>query len=282
MIKQVEQNQEGRAVTYYSSVLETNLFLESLGFLLLNAERHYYTVYPTLINLHDQEIRYIAMDDMKQSIAAGLSSLHEFIAQRMKLDQEDYKQAIDRFQQEIEKEIANSELLLKIYDILQNILQLEGINKLGELQTIKEMLTEMNTFLEQLLPESIKYKKQETPVIPIKQNIDLKEIDKDIKQAQPTAILPLILNFHNLGLLNYLDHQCILIFIHKIIPEDILAICQLLPQKSINKEVAKAIINKRRETHYISTLTELKTDITNKETLLKLLESAPEKRWYLQ
>ena len=188
MLKQAKREKEGLSVHYHSSVLDTNLLLESLGFLLFNAEKHYYTIYPTLINITEQKIRYIAVEDMKYSISAGLSSLHEFIAQRMELDEEDYNQAIQSFKREVEDKITNSELLVKICDKLQTILQLEGIQQLGELQTIKEMLVKIDIFLQQLLPEKIKSETKENLVIPIKQKLKEKEIADIIKDTQDDTL----------------------------------------------------------------------------------------------
>ncbi|NES85059.1 MAG: WD40 repeat domain-containing protein [Moorea sp. SIO2B7] len=252
MLRQAERAQEGLAVSYYSSVLDTNLLLESLGFLLLNAEKHYQNVYPTLIDVGEKEICFIAMQDMKQSISAGLSSLYEFLCQRMELDHEDYNQAIERFKQEVEEKIDNSELLLNIYHKIQSILQFEGIQELGELQTIKDMLEEMQNICQQLLPEYISLQNPETSVISVKQNLDKKKIINAIQEInfEDDNLLLLLSNLDSLGLLNY--------------------------------QLAKALINKRRKTHYISTFSELNTDITNKEELLYLLDSAPEKRWWRQ
>ena len=276
MIKQATAAKEGLSVRYSSPILETNLLLESLGFLLLNAEKHYQTVYPTLINIKETEIRLIALQEMKQSIAAALSSLYEFIAHRMDCDQETYDQALDRIQQEIEAQIDNSDLLLKINYKLQDLLQLEGIQQRGELQTLKEMLAAMETLLNFLLPQAIKTQTATAPIIPIKQNLKKKEILQTINDIEESDLIPLLSKLKTMGLLTPI---VALAATRKVSDQNILELCQFLPQTAIDRPVATAAIEKRRQTHYIGTLATL-TTISDKSTLIQLLQSAPPKTWW--
>jgi WD40 repeat protein len=276
ILRNAAQEQEGLSVRYNSPVLDTNLLLESLGFLLINAEKHYQTVYPTLIGIDEREIRLLALQDMKQSISAALSSLYEFIANRMELDAEEYNQAMERFKQEVEEKIDNSELLLTIYNQLEPILSFDGIKQRGELQTLKDMLEEMQNIFKHILPEYIISPKPEAPVIPIKQ--EAKEILNlfDDFEVTESELIPVLSKLKNLGLLNNI---IALAAIRKITSQQIVAFCKLLPQEAIDKEVALAAINKRRETHYIGTVSPF-TDIANKEILLQILELAPPKTWW--
>jgi hypothetical protein len=276
MLRNAAQEQEGLSVRYNSPVLATNLLLESLGFLLINAEKHYQEVYPTLIGIDQSEIHLLAMQDMKQSISAALSSLYEFIANRMELDTEEYYQAIERFKQEVEEIIDNGELLLTIYNKLESILAFEGIKNRGELQTIKEILEEMQNIFKQILPEDIISPKPETPTIPIKQKAKGILYLFDKIEIEGAELIPLLSNLNNLGLLN---NTIAFAVIRKIAPQQIVAACKLLPQEVIDKKIAIAAINKRRKTHYIGTISPF-IDIANKEILLEKLESAPPKTWW--
>ncbi|MGD2183119.1 WD40 repeat domain-containing protein [Lusitaniella coriacea] len=304
MLAQAEQEKEGLSVRYHSPILETNLLLESLGFLLLNAEKHYQRVYPTLISINDNEISLIAMQDMKQSIAAGLSSLHEFLYHRMELDGEDYSKAIERFKQEVEEKVENSELLFNIHNKLQSILQLEGVQNRGELQTNKEMLEEIGNILQQLLPEKLISNNLEDPVIPIKKYMGKEYILDAIKGSdlEYRDLTVLLSKLRMLGLLTPDSAAALLdkvpshrvLEFYKLIPEEIIhrviistaiskvesqeiiELCKLLPKWSINENVALQLLNKQRKTHYYLGLisTFIGIDISKKETLLERLESA--------
>ncbi|MEG3437454.1 WD40 repeat domain-containing protein [Pannus brasiliensis CCIBt3594] len=263
------------SVSYHSPVLETNLLLQSLGFLLINAEKHYRTVYPTLIGIDETEIHVIAMQDMKQSVSAALSTLYEFIAQRMELDGQDYSRTIASFKGEIEEQIDNTEILIQVYHKLQLLLQLEGVKTTGELQTIKDSLWEIDRIFTQLLPKEMRAK-IEAPVIPIKHYIQKDEIMRLVNEAEEANLIPLVVNLNNLGLLNNIVALAVT---RQISPDRLLELCRFLPQTAIDKKVAIAAINKRRETHYISTFSEF-SDIINKEKLIELLESAPPKTWW--
>ncbi|MGK7933297.1 MAG: WD40 repeat domain-containing protein [Microcystaceae cyanobacterium] len=278
MLKEAKQQKEGLSVKYRYPILETNLLLQSLGFLFLNAERHYQTVYPTLIDIDDAEIQSIAMQDMKQSISAALSSLYEFIASRMTLDNEDYDQGIKRFKQDIEQEITNTELLIEIEHQLQILLQLKGINNQEELRTIKEMLIEIEKIFKSLLPEEMREEQSENSVIAIKEDLDKQQIGNLANETPENQIIPLLSNLKELGLLN---SAIALACLKKLSPKELIEGCQVLPQKAINKELALTIINKRQKTHYIGTLLPW-TDFTNKEVLLNILQTTPLKRCWLR
>ncbi|MBE9115258.1 hypothetical protein IQ249_05020 [Lusitaniella coriacea LEGE 07157] len=307
MLAQAEQEQKGLSVRYHSPILETNLLLESLGFLLLNAEKHYQQVYPTLIDINDNEISLVAMQDMKQSIVAGLSSLHEFLYHRMELDGEDYSQAIERFKQEVEEKVENSELLFNIHNKLQSILQLEGVQNRGELQTNKEMLEEIGNILQQLLPEKLISNNLEDPVIPIKKYMGKEYILDAIKGSdlEYRDLTVLLSKLRMLGLLTPDSAAALLdkvpshrvLEFYKLIPEEIIhrviistaiskvesqeiiELCKLLPKWSLNNNVALQLLNKQRKTHYYLGLisTFIGIDISKKETLLERLESASRK-----
>jgi hypothetical protein len=65
----------------------------------------------------------------------------------------------------------------------------------------------------------------------------------------------------------------------KVSYQNILELCQFLPQTAIDRPVATAAIEKRRKTHYIGTLATL-TTINDKSTLIQILQSAPPKTWW--
>ena len=201
LLKQAQLEKQGFSVHNQTPLLDTDLCLQSLNFLLLNAEKHYQSVFHTLKGIEDKSIQVIALYDMKQSIMAGLSTVHEFINNLMKFEGKDYQKAMEIFTEEIEKDVKTTEIATDIYRRSQSLSQLEGIENFGELATIKDMLGEMQEIFKQVLPLSITSPPPETPQIPLKVNQEelRRELIKAIKQAQPTDVKKLITHFISLG-----------------------------------------------------------------------------------
>ena len=273
------QDCQGLSVKYGVPVLETTLLLESVGFLLINAEKHYQRIAPLLATIEDDEIRLISLQYLRQNVSAALSSLHEFIYQRMELDGEYYGQAIERLKQEIEADIDNCDRALIVYQRLQFILKSKETKNRGELQTIKGMLEEIEEVFLQVVPTHLVGRMQTESLIPIRRNIGRTTILSVISQSTiHLSELPTVIS--NLRRLGLLKRVVILALIGRISAEEVVYLCELLSQEEIDRAVAQAAIEKRREAYSVLIFSP-ETNIADKATLLNLLNTdLPQNRWF--
>ncbi len=276
MLAKAAQNQDGLAACYKTPILEVNLLLEALFFLLKSAEKHYQTLAPYLTDLDNGELSLPALQDLKDTVSAALSSLYEFIHSRMTLDDESYTLAVERFQHEIEGDLYTSQLLVTIYEKVVLLLRFEGIKRKGEFFTIKKTLDELFNLLGPMLPEEVRQQRSSKPQFATQVSIEeaLRIINAFKLKGQELVTL-----------LAELKQNCALngaiaaAALSQVTGQTIIDLCELLPTEILTKPIALTAIRRYRKTHYIGTLLPW-TQIQKKDVLLKILETALPQTWW--
>ncbi|MEO1592341.1 MAG: hypothetical protein AAFU71_13780 [Cyanobacteria bacterium J06632_22] len=276
MLTKAAQSQNGLAARYKTPILEVNLLLEALFFLLKSAEQHYQAIAPYLADLDNGELTLPALQDLKDTVSAALSSLYEFIHSRMTLDDESYTLAVERFQLEAEGEIYTSQLLITIYEKVVLLLRFEGIKRRREFYTVKKSLDELFSLLGPMLPEEVRQQRNRKPQFKTKVSVEdaLRVIGAFKLEGQ--ELVTLLKALKQNGALN---GAIALAALSKVAGQTVIDLAELLPAELIDKTVALVAIRRYRKTHYIGTLLPW-TQIEQKAVLLKILENAPPKTWW--
>ncbi len=275
MLTKAEQG--GLSAKYNAPILDTNLLLEALFFLVASAEKNYQTISPYLADLENGELYLPALQDLRDNVSAALSSLYEFIHSRMRLDGDSYPQALERFQRDIEVDIYTNQLILSIYEKTLSFLRYAGIKRRSEFRTVKGMLDEIFGIIDSLLPDEVRRQRNGTSN-GITNNISIAEALGVIEAFNLTEdeLVPLLFKLKHSGVMN---SAIALAAVSKVTSKTVIDLCRGLPIAAINKDVALSAIKKRRKTHYIGTLLPW-TKIGQRDILLKKLETAPVKTWW--
>ncbi|NEQ54497.1 MAG: hypothetical protein F6K11_30925 [Leptolyngbya sp. SIO3F4] len=275
MLAQADQG--GLSAKYNGPILETNLLLEALFFLVASAEKNYQTISPYLADLANGELYLPALQDLRDNISAALSSLYEFIHNRMRLDGDSYPQSLERFQRDIEVDIYTSQLVLSIYEKTLVFLRYEGIKQRSEFHTVKGMLDEIFSIVDSLLPDEVRQQRNGASD-GIENNISAGEALRVIEafDLREDELVPLLAKLKHSGVMN---SAIAMAAVSKVTSQTVIDLCRGLPATAINKKVALSAIKKRRKTHYIGTLMPW-IKISQRNILLRKLESAPIKTWW--
>ncbi|MEM9093029.1 MAG: hypothetical protein AAGC93_30415 [Cyanobacteria bacterium P01_F01_bin.53] len=274
MLAQAEQG--GLSVKYNGPILDTNLLLEALFFLIASAEKNYQTISPYLGDMAG-ELYLPALQDLRDNVSAALSSLYEFIHSRMRLDDDSYPQALERFQRDIEVDVYTSQLILTIYEKTLVFLRYGGIKGQSEFHTVKEMLNEIFGILDSLLPDEIR-RQRNRAVNGAANSISITEALQVIEafDLQENELVPLLSKLKHSGVMN---SAIAMAAISKVTSATVVDLCRGLPNEAISKRVAVLALKKRRQTHYIGTPMPW-VKIAQRDVLLRKLEAAPVKTWW--
>ncbi|MEM1255200.1 MAG: hypothetical protein AAGI69_22410 [Cyanobacteria bacterium P01_H01_bin.21] len=275
MLSKAEQG--GLSARYDAPILDTNLLLEALFFLIASAEKNYQTICPYLTDIDHGELYLPALQDLRDNVSAALSSLYEFIHSRMGLDQDSYAQAIDRFQRDIEVDVYTAQLALTTYEKTLAFLRYDGIKQRSEFRTVKGMLDKIFNILDSLLPDDVRRQRTDSKKSLVN-HISTEEALQviDTFGLQEEELITLLTKLKHSGAMN---SAIALAAISKVTSKAVIDLCRGLPTEAITKQVALSAIKKRRKTHYIGTLLPW-TNIAQRDSLLKTLETAPQKTWW--
>ncbi|MFG6094834.1 WD40 repeat domain-containing protein [Leptothoe sp. ISB3NOV94-8A] len=275
MLAKAEQG--GLSAKYNAPILETNLLLEALFFLVASAEKNYQTISPYLADLENGELYLPALQDLRDNVSAALSSLYEFIHSRMRLDDDSYPQALERFQRDIEVDIYTSQLILTIYEKILAFLRYDGIKQSSEFHTVKGMLDKIFDIIDALLPDEVRRQRNGSQN-GMANNISIAEALQVIEAFDLTEaeLVPLLSKLKHSGVMNA---AIALAAMSKVTSATVVELCRGLPNEAINIRVALLALKKRRKTHYIGTVMPW-VEITQRDVLLRKLETAPVKTWW--
>ncbi|MBT9314031.1 WD40 repeat domain-containing protein [Leptothoe spongobia] len=275
MLAQAEQG--GLSAKYNGPILEANLLLEALFFLVASAEKNYQTISPYLADLENGELYLPALQDLRDNVSAALSSLYEFIHSRMRLDDDSYPQALERFQRDIEVDVYTSQLILTIYEKMLAFLRYDAIKRRSEFRTIKGMLDEMFGIIDSLLPDEVR-RQRNGVANGMANNISIAEALRVIEafDLQEVELVPLLSKLKHSGVMNAAIAMAAM---SKVTSATVVELCRGLPDEAISQRVALLALKKRRRTHYIGTVMPW-VKIAQRDVLLSKLEMAPVKTWW--
>ena len=141
------------------------------------------------------------------------------------------------------------------------------------------MLEEIDEIFQQVLPANLLGKTQAERFIPTRKDVDSTTILSLIGQSTiHLSELPTVIS--DLRRLGLLKRVVILALIGRISAEKVVYLCELLSQEEIDRVVAQAAIEKRREAYSVLIFSP-ETNIADKATLLNLLNTdLPQNRWF--